>query len=279
MTGGIMVAIPLCDYESITTAVWHRSATHHIVRACLESYARQVRTPHTLFILADRCTDRFVRMAEAALTRFEPKVIDNSTVRFGLDRTGLPENLQHSANQFLTTIDLAAGFDLLYYCEQDYLFRCDGLAHAAAAFEDIPQVNLLSLFDHPDRHRPDREPLYGRHQHFETRLSRWKSVSSTNANWMWRVPFAEGKRDWLEGILKHGGVDFDITSTLRAEGELLLNPTRSLIQHYRLDGSNASPTFGFSARLAVTRPIGRAIANWRRLSSRVASVRRMATVR
>lgn len=273
MSPRLIVAIPLCDYGSITTAVWHRPTTHYIVRACLRSYARHVRTPHTLYILADRCTDRFVRMAESALARFKPTVIDNSTVRFGLDRTALPENLQHSANQFLTTIDLAAGFDLLYYCEQDYLFRCDGLAHAQAAFDGIPQVNLLSLFDHPDRHRPDREPLLGHHEYFETRLSRWKSVSSTNANWMWRVPFAARKREWLEAVLKEGGVDFHITSALRAEGELLLGPARSLIQHYRLDGSNASPTFGFSPRLAATRPIGRAIARWRRLTSRAASVR------
>jgi hypothetical protein len=184
MTARILVTIPLCDYGSITTAIWHRRATHHIVRACLRSYARHVRTPHTLFVMTDRCTDPFVRMAERELARFNPTIIDNSTIRFGLDRTRLAENLQHSANQFLTAIDLAAGFDFLYYCEQDYLFRCDALAHAMAAFEEIPGVNLLTLFDHPDRHRADREPQYGRHRYFQTRLSEWKSVSSTNANWM-----------------------------------------------------------------------------------------------
>ena len=269
----VIVAIPLCDYEPITAQVWNRRATHYLVHACLKSIARHVRTPVTVYLLADRCTDRFVHMAEQTLASLRPTTIDNSRIRFGLDRTDLAERFQHSANQFLTTIELAAGFDCLYYCEQDYLFRCDAVAEALVAFDEIPQVNLLSPFDHPDRHRPDRESEYGRHRYFETSGSTWKSVSSTNANWMWRVPFAQQKMPWLEETLKAGGVDLHITSTLVREGELLLNPVRSLIQHYRLDGSNASPTFGFSPRLAATLPIGRAIAKWRRLSSRIGAQR------
>ena len=60
----IFVAIPLCDYEAITTQVWYRRTTRYLVRACLESFARHVRTPIDLCILADRCSDEFVHTAE-----------------------------------------------------------------------------------------------------------------------------------------------------------------------------------------------------------------------
>lgn len=269
----LLVSVPLCDYESLTTEVWHRRTTHYLVRACLRSYARHVHTPHRLCILADRCSDAFVDLAVKALRRFEPTVIDNSRLAYGLDRTGLPEKFQHIANQFLRAIELGAGHEILYFCEQDYLFRRDALADALAAFDEIPRVNVLSPFDHPDRHRPDREHELGRHRYFETSRGRWKSVSSTNGNWMWRVDFAQRKAEWLERTFKSGGLDHRITSALHAEGELLLAPVRSLLQHYRLDGSNASPTFGFSARLAATAPLGRAISRCRRLSARIDRLR------
>ena len=98
-------------------------------------------------------------------------------------------------------------------------------------------------------------------------------MSSTNGNWAWRAPFAQRKFDVLEETMKEGGFDFRITNRLYRDGELVLWPVRSLIQHYRLDGSNASPTFGFNARVAVTGPIGQAISRWRRFSSRLASLR------
>ena len=269
----LLVAIPLCDYESITTQVWHRRTTHYLVRACLRSYARHVRTPHTLYLLADRCSDGFVRMAETTLARFNPTTIDNSRLGYGLDRGALPDTIRHIANQFLKTIDLASGHDILHFCEQDYLFRCDALAEALAAFAEIPEVNVLSPFDHPDRHRVDRETEYGRHRYFQTSHSTWKSVSSTNGNWLWRASFAQRKAAWIEAVLKSGGLDYRITNTLYRDGELLLCPVRSLLQHYRLDGSNASPTFGFSLRVAATRPIGRAISRWRQLSARLRTPR------
>ena len=270
MSTRLLVAVPLCDYEPITTEIWHRQATYYLVRACLQSFARHVRSSLTLYILADRCSDRFVRMAQQALRRFEPITVDNSTLRFGLDRAALPDRLKHVANQILRTVELSSGHDLLYFCEQDYLFSPDALDHATAAFAEIPEVNVLSPFDHPDRHRRDRDSEYGRHRYFTTSRSTWKSVSSTNGNWFWRASFAQRKVDFLEETMKHGGFDFAITNRLYRDGELLLCPVRSLIQHYRLDGSNASPTFGFSARLAATRPIGQAISRYRRLRSRLA---------
>jgi hypothetical protein len=273
MSARLFVAIPLCDYEPITTQIWDRRATHFLVQACLSSYARHVRTPHTLCLLADRCSDRFVRMAETALARFNPLTVDNSRLGYGLKRAELPDKIRHIANQFLTTIERSADHDILYFCEQDYLLRSDVLADSLAAFDEVPEVNVLSPFDHPDRHIPDRELEYGRHRYFETSRGTWKSVSSTNGNWMWRVPFARQKASWIEGTLKSGGLDHRITNTLYREGELLLCPVRSLLQHYRLDGSNASPTFGFSMRLAATQPIGRTISGWRRLSARLRTPR------
>jgi hypothetical protein len=269
MSARLLVAIPLCDYESITTAIWHRRATYYLVRAALRSYARYVRTPHSLFLLADRCSDQFVRMAERVLARFRPVTLDNSRLAYGLQGTSLPGKIKHIANQFLKTIDLAEGHEILYFCEQDYLFRTDALRHSLAAFDEIPAVKVLSPFDHPDRHRVDRESEYGRHRYFETSLSTWKSVSSTNGNWLWRVRFAQQKAPWIGEILKSGGLDFRITNSLYRDGELLLSPVRSLLQHYRLDGSNISPTFGFSARVAATRPIGKAVFGWRRLAGRL----------
>jgi hypothetical protein len=269
----ILVAIPLCDYEAITTKVWYRRTTRYLVKACLDSFARHVHTPVDLCLLADRCSDSFVHMAEHALARFNPVTIDNSIVRFGLADAGLSDKVQHIANQFLKTIALSDGYEFLYFCEQDYLFSPDVLDHVLAAFDEIPAVNVLSPFDHPDRHRADRETELGRERVFTTRLSAWKSVSSTNGNWIWRAPFAREKAGWIEATLKDGGLDYRITNTLYQQGELLLCPVRSLIQHYRLDGSNASPTFGFSPRLAATRPIGRAIARWRRVSSRLTTER------
>jgi hypothetical protein len=269
----ILVAIPLCDYEAITTQVWYRRTTRYLVKACLESFARHVHTPVTVYLLADRCSDGFVRMAQQTLARFHPITVDNSELAFGLADTELSDKVKHIANQFLKTIELSGGFEFLHFCEQDYLFSPDALDHALAAFDEIPAVNVLSLFDHPDRHRADRESEIGRQRYFATRRSTWKSVSSTNGNWIWRAPFARQKAGWIEATLKDGGLDFRITNTLYQQGELLLCPVRSLIQHYRLDGSNASPTFGFSPRLAATRPIGRAIARWRRVSSRLATAR------
>ena len=264
----LLVAIPLCDYEPITTQVWHRRAAYYLVHACLSSYARHVRTPHSLYLLADRCSDGFVRMAETTLARFKPVTIDNSRLAYGLGHADLPDKIRHIANQFLKTIELAAGHDILHFCEQDYLFRSDALRDALAAFAEIPAVNVLSPFDHPDRHRVDRETEHGKHRHFETSRATWKSVSSTNGNWLWRVPFVQQKAAWIEETLKSGGLDFQITNSLYREGELLLCPVRSLLQHYRLDGSNASPTFGFSLRMAATQPIGKTISNWRRLVAR-----------
>lgn len=269
MSTRLLVAIPLCDYESITTEIWHRRATYFLVEASLRSYARHVRTPHSLYLLADRCSDRFVRMAERVLARFNPITVDNSRLAYGLGAADLPDKIRHIANQFLKTIDLSAGHDILYFCEQDYLFRSDAMRDALAAFDEIPAVNVLSPFDHPDRHRVDRETEYGRHRYFETSRSTWKSVSSTNGNWLWRVPFARRKAPWIQETLKGGGLDFRITNSLYRDGELLLCPVRSLLQHYRLDRSNASPTFGFSARMTVTQPVGRAISCWRRLAARV----------
>ena len=266
----ILVAIPLCDHETITTQVWYRSTTRYLVKACLDSFTRNVRTPITLYLLADRCSTPFVRMAQQALARFDPITLDNSELAFGLSDTNLSDKVKHIANQFLKTIELADGYEFLHFCEQDYLFAPDALEHALAAFDEIPQVNVLSMFDHPDRHRSDRETELGRERYFQTSRSTWKSVSSTNGNWIWRAPFAREKAAWIESTLKDGGLDYRITNTLCQQGELLLSPVRSLIQHYRLDGSNASPTFGFSPRLAATRPIGRAIARWRRVSSRLA---------
>jgi hypothetical protein len=268
-TARLLVAIPLCDYESITTQVWHRRSTHYLVRACLRSFARNVRTPITLYLLADRCTDAFVHMAEQTLAPFDPVTLDNSRLGFGLEQTALTDKIKHIVNQFLKTIELARHHEFLYFCEQDYLFSPDALDHVLAAFDEIPGVNVLSPFDHPDRHRPDRETEHGHHRYFPTSRSTWKSVSSTNGNWVWRTAFAREKFVWLEQTYKDGGLDFRVTNELFREGQLLLAPVRSLLQHYRLDGSNASPTFGFSARVAATRPIGRVISNWRGLSARV----------
>jgi hypothetical protein len=269
----LLVAIPLCDYEAITTQVWYRRTTRYLVQACLESFARHVGTPLTLYILADRCSEPFVRMAQHALARFDPITLDNSDLGFGLAQTRLSDKFKHISNQFLKTIELSAGYDLLYFCEQDYLFAPDALDQALVAFEEIPAVNVLSMFDHPDRHRTDRETELGRQRTYPTSRATWKSVSSTNGNWIWRGPFAREKASWIERTLKSGGLDFRISNDLYQGGELLLCPVRSLIQHYRLDGSNVSPTFGFSPRLAVTRPIGQAISRWRRLSSRLTTAR------
>ena len=266
----ILVAIPLCDHEAITTQVWYRRTTHYLVKACLESFARNVRTPVTVCVLTDRCSDSFVRMAQHVLKRFKPITVDNSELAFGLAETDLSDKIKHIANQFLKTIQLSEGHEFLHFCEQDYLFSPNAYDHALAALDEIPSVNVLSLFDHPDRHRPDRESELGRERLFNTSLSTWKSASSINGNWIWRAPFARQKAAWVEATLKDGGLDYRISNTLYQQGELLLCPVRSLIQHYRLDGSNASPTFGFSPRLAATRPIGRAIARWRRVSARLA---------
>jgi hypothetical protein len=271
----LLVAIPLCDYESVTTEIWHRRTTHYIVRACLATLARAVRavpTPITLYLLADRCTDRFVHMAEDTLKSLDPCTIDNSVLGFGLNRTALPDKYQHIVNQFFKTMELSAGHDVMYFCEQDYLVKRDALQSALAAFAEIPAVNVLSPFDHPDRHRADRESEYGRHRYFATSHGRWKSVSSTNGNFMWRVPFVERKARWIEEMYTTSAdlrLDFRLTNKLFSEGELLLCPERSLVQHYRLDGSNASPTYGMSPRMVATRPIGRAISRWRRLAARV----------
>ncbi len=252
----LFVAIPLCDYEPITSTVWSREFTYFIVEQCLKSFGDNISTPLDLCILADRCSDKFIAMAEKILKRFNPKTIDNSNVQFGLQQTSVPEKHQHVLNQFLKTIELAQNHDVLYFCEQDYLFKKDALVHALAAFDEIPQVNLLSMFDHPGNHDPSEKSQPGDHQHFRTRLSEWKSVASINGNWLWRVNFIKKRYDWLVDQCLNGALDYRITNSLYKEGELLLSPAKSLIQHIRLDGKNSSPTFGFCPLSNLIRPIG-----------------------
>jgi hypothetical protein len=261
----ILVAIPLCDYEPITSGNWNRTITHYITKKCLQSFQESIFTPLDLYILADRCTDRFVYMAEKILARFNPRIMDNSRIGYGLANTSLPEKYQHVVNQFMKTIELAESYDLLYFCEQDYLFKENALGHALVAFEEIPQVNVLSMFDHPDRHNPAREPEYGRHKYYHTSLSTWKSVSSTNGNWLWRINFIKERYDWLVSEYKRGGLDFAISHGLYRQGELLLSPVKSLIQHFRLDGTNRSPTFGPCFSILVMTVVGRALRVGRRV--------------
>lgn len=267
----LLVTIPLCDYEPITSSVWNRSLEHTIVSRCLGSFERNIHTPLDLVILADRCTDGFVRMAEKTLRRFKPVVIDNSKVGYGLERTSMAEKYRHVLNQFLKTIELSRQHDLFYFCEQDYLFKKDALDHALAAFEEIPGVNLLSLFDHPDRHIPSKEPELGRQRYFPTRLSTWKNVSSINANWLWRTSFVKERYGWLLGKCLDGALDYRISNGLYREGELVLSPVKSLIQHFQLYGNGQSPTFGFSPDIALMKPVGKLLALPRRLAAYAAA--------
>ena len=252
----LAVTIPLCDYESITTVNWHRDATYQIVKACLESFRRNINSPLDLYILADRCSDRFIYMAEKNLSRFNPIVIDNSNIGYGLSNTSLREKNQHIVNQFVKSIELSAGHDILYFCEQDYVFKKNALDEAVAAFNLLEDVNLLSMFDHPDRHKPLKEPEFGKHRYFKIGRIRWKTVSSLNGNWLWRTRFIRDKYDWLISELKEGALDYRITNGLYRQGEKIISPEHSLIQHIRIDGSNASPTYGFCWQLSLAKLIG-----------------------
>ena len=253
----LLVTIPLCDYEPIATRNWTRLTTYYIVKACLSSFRRNTSTPLDLYVLADRCSERMIDMARSTLAPFEPTILDNSSVDRRLDQAELSEKLKHICNQFLKTIELASGYDVAYFCEQDYLFSRDAVAHGLAAFEEIPEARIVSLFDHPDRHNPDLEPQLGRHAYYPTRLSTWKSVSSTNGNFMWRGDFLQEKADWILAQFRSGGLDHRITSELHRQGVLMLSPTASLIQHFRLDGSNASPTFGRSVLMSAVQKVFR----------------------
>lgn len=259
----LLVVVPLCDYQPATTKVWYRRATHAIVRHTLESFSRNVHTPLDLCILADRCTDRFVEIAQTALARFEPRLIDNSTVRPVLRGRGLPEKTQHLVNQLLRCFELAEGHDLVYFCEQDYLFREAALDHVVAAFREIPEVTVLTPYDHPRYHDPRKQAPPERY--YETSLSSWKPVSWTSGNFLWRMEFVRREWGWLQPLVEEGGLDLGITRALAARGELMLAPVRSLVQHFRLDGSYRSPTFGPSWRLSLVAPIGRTIRQGQRV--------------
>ena len=252
----LLVIIPLCDREPLTEQVWRRRALHYIVRQCLASLSANISTAIDLVILADRCTDRFVHMAEDTLSRFQPTILDNSSLSYDLSDAPIAERYKHVINQFLRALELSDPYDILYFCEQDYLFKKDALDHALVAFAEIPEVNVLSLFDHPDRHIPEREVEWGRHRYFPTSRSTWKSVSSLNGNWLWRVRFARRRFEWLQKEFRSGALDFRITNALYRSGELLLCPVRSMIQHCRLDGTNTSPTYGTSWRVVLTKALG-----------------------
>ena len=250
----LIVVIPLCDYEPITSVVWNRRVTQWIARQSFRSFADNIRTSLYLYILADRCTDKMIGLAKDSLKKFKPVVIDNSKLNYGLEDRDLP--YKHVVNQFLKAVDLANDHDILYFCEQDYLFKQNALEHALTAFKEIPQVNVLSMFDHPNLHDPSRNPEFGRHRFFDTSFSRWKSVASLNGNWLWRVPFVKRRYKWLLSQYLDGALDFRITNSLYKEGELMLSPVKSLIQHLRIDGANTSPTFGSSTAISLARGIG-----------------------
>src|SRR3989338_1622509 len=153
----LLVTVPLCDYDPFKSDAWSREALYYIVEKGLTNFAESVEVPLDLYILSDRSTAKFVRMAENALRKLRPTVIDNSKVGFNLSETSLPERQQHVVNQFLKTIELSKGYDALYFCEQDYFFKKNCLKYALQVFEQMPEVNLVSMFDHPDRHDPKRE--------------------------------------------------------------------------------------------------------------------------
>jgi len=157
---------------------------------------------------------------------------------------GLPEKNRHLANQLLRMLELAAGHDVAYFCEQDYVFRRGALEACADAFKSIPTLAVLSPFDHPDRHLPAQEPLLASPQVFPGTLTDWKAVSSTNGNFMWRMSFVAPRLAWVKKTLSAGGLDYALTNGVHAQGHVVLSPTTSLVQHIRTDGSNASPTFG-----------------------------------
>jgi len=214
------------------------------VRHCLSSFVKSLTRPVETVVLADRCTPAFLAMACRQLRPLRPRVIDNSRVRDELEIEGLPEKNRHLANQLLRMLELAAGHDVAYFCEQDYVFRRGALEACADAFKSIPTLAVLSPFDHPDRHLPAQEPLLASPQVFPGTLTDWKAVSSTNGNFMWRMSFVAPRLAWVKKTLSAGGLDYALTNGVHAQGHVVLSPTTSLVQHIRTDGSNASPTFG-----------------------------------
>ena len=268
-----LIVIPLCDYEPITSRVWYPSTVRWIVRCALRSLRRAWHRDldAEVVLLSDRCSDELAHVALRILRPCNARLIDNSSVRAELQATPLSEKAQHLANQFIKAVELAERYDLFFHCEQDYYFRRDALAESITAFREIPRVDLLSPFDHPDRHVPSMEPLLGRHELFRASHTEWKTVSSTNGTFIWRVPFLMGDWPRLRSEMLSGAIDYDMTNGLYRRGAVLLGPVRSLVQHLRVDGLNASPTFGFCPPLYVLPAFGFAVRVRQSLARRLAS--------
>lgn len=69
--------------------------------------------------------------------------------------------------------------DLVYFAEDDYLYKKEAFILLSNAAEDIPEADYFTLYDHPDRYTRTDDVNKGLSNVFVSRDCHWRSVEST----------------------------------------------------------------------------------------------------
>ncbi len=69
--------------------------------------------------------------------------------------------------------------DLVYFAEDDYLYKPEAFKNMLLAFKELPNVDYITLFDHSDRYIRKDDSLGGKCKIFITINLHWRTCEST----------------------------------------------------------------------------------------------------
>ncbi|WP_428235437.1 hypothetical protein [Gracilimonas sp.] len=84
--------------------------------------------------------------------------------------------------------------DLVYFAEDDYLYRNEAFQYMLHAAEDISEAHYFTLYDHPDRYTRNDDVNDGLSKILKSRDLHWRTVESTCQSY--GVRLQSFKKDW-----------------------------------------------------------------------------------
>jgi len=94
---------------------------------------------------------------------------------------------------------LASESELVYFAEDDYLYVASAFEQMIAAFDALPGVDYVTLYDHTDRYRRRDDARRGRSRIFLTEATHWRTVESTCMTFGARRPVLASDR-WIHAL-------------------------------------------------------------------------------
>ena len=114
-----------------------------------------------------------------------------------LSGVGNSESLRY-AHSLVLTRDWDDG-DLIYFAEDDYLYRKEALQYLLNASVDINEADYFTLYDHPDRYTRKDDVRNGLSKVYINRDCHWRTVESTPQSFGVRIKAF--KRDaWIHKL-------------------------------------------------------------------------------